>query len=397
MSVEHYEVVVIGGGMVGTALARALGRQGRRVALVEAHAPRPWRGDEPYDLRVSAINRASQRLFEQLDAWRAMLERRVSPYRRMHVWDAGGTGAITFDAAEIGEPDLGHIIENRVIQEALGDALEGVTEYCPAALESMTVDAARVRLMLADGRELSAALVVGADGARSRVRSLAGIEREERPYGQKAIVATLMTERPHQATAWQRFLATGPVALLPLADGSSSLVWSADSEVADRLMALSDDDFRLELGRATALRLGCVARIGPRAAFPLVGSRVRPYVRPRIALVGDAAHTIHPLAGQGVNLGFMDVAVLAERLADTRRDIGSLRVLRAYERARRAENEGAMRVMEGFKQIFGSRLPGLGWLRGQGLALAGGLPPLKRRLAARALLGGGPSSRADRV
>ncbi|AOU96905.1 2-octaprenyl-3-methyl-6-methoxy-1,4-benzoquinol hydroxylase [Acidihalobacter yilgarnensis] len=397
MSTAHYEVVVVGGGMVGTALARALGRQGRRVALIEAHKPQPWHVDEDYDLRVSAINRASQHLFEHLGAWSGMRARRVSAYRRMHVWDAGGAGAISFDAAEIGEPDLGHIVENRVIQEALGEGLEGVAQYCPVALEAMTIDGTQVRLLLTDGIELSAALVVGADGAHSRVRALAGIEREERPYGQKAIVTTLSTERSHQDTAWQRFLSTGPVALLPLADGRCSLVWSADTAVADGLMALSDDDFRLELGRATALCLGCVTEIGARAAFPLVGSRVRPYVRPRIALVGDAAHTIHPLAGQGVNLGFMDVAALAGVLGGTRREVGGLRVLRAYERARRAENEGAMRVMEGFKQVFGSGLPGLAWLRGQGLALAGGIPPLKRRLASQALMGGHftPPTKAD--
>ncbi|AOV18033.1 2-octaprenyl-3-methyl-6-methoxy-1,4-benzoquinol hydroxylase [Acidihalobacter aeolianus] len=388
MSAADYEIAIVGGGMVGTALACSLGAQGRRVALIEAYPARPWQPGGEYDLRVSAINRASQRLFERLGAWQGMCERRVSAYRRMHVWDTAGKGEITFDAAELGEPDLGHIIENRVIQETLEACLpETVTVYRPATLETMDVGASAVSLKLNDGSELSAALVVGADGAHSRVRGLAGIEREERPYGQKAIVATVATEKTHQATAWQRFLPTGPVALLPLADGRCSLVWSAETELAESLMALDDEAFRRELGLATELRLGRILEIGARAAFPLVGSRVHPYVKPRIALVGDAAHTIHPLAGQGANLGFMDVVALSAQLAETRRDAGSLRLLRAYERARRAENEITMRAMEGFKHMFGSRVPGLAWLRAQGLGIAGAWPPLKRVLASRALLG----------
>lgn len=388
MNAGHFEVVVVGGGMVGTALARALGRQGRQVALIEAREPQVWHGGKNYDLRVSAINRASQHLFEHLDAWAGMQSRRVSTYRRMHVWDGGGEGSeITFDAAEIGEADLGHIIENQVIQAALSEHMEGVTLYCPAKLEAMTVEGSQVRLTLAEGGELSANLVVGADGAHSRVRDLSGIKREERAYDQKAIVATLRTEKPHRSTAWQCFLPTGPVALLPLADGRCSLVWSADTPLAERLMSLSDDAFQLELGRVMSPRLGCVMEIGSRAAFPLIGSRVRPYVMPRVALVGDAAHTIHPLAGQGVNLGFSDVAFLASLLGSTNRDIGSYRLLRSYERARRGSNEGTMWVMEGFKQVFGSRSPGLAWLRGQGLTLADRFGPLKRLLATQALMG----------
>ena len=389
MSGARYEIIVVGGGMVGTALARALGQQGRQVALIEAHKPPAWQDGEDYDLRVSAINRSSQRLFEQLNAWEGMLTRRVSTYRRMHVWDGiHHGGEITFDAAEIGEPDLGHIIENRVIQEALSEHMMDVTTYCPAMLEAMTVEKSQVRLTLKDGIELCASLVIGADGAHSRVRALAGIAREERPYNQRAIVATLRTERPHQATAWQCFLSTGPVAFLPLADGRCSLVWSADLALAEKLMNLPDDDFRIELGRATGLRLGCVTEVSARVDFPLVGSRVRPYVLPRVALVGDAAHTIHPLAGQGVNLGFKDAAFLADVLGSTSRDVGSIRVLRTYERARRGDNEITMRVMEGFKHVFGSHLPGLAWVCGQGLSLADGFGPIKRRLATQALMGG---------
>ncbi|WP_455380377.1 UbiH/UbiF/VisC/COQ6 family ubiquinone biosynthesis hydroxylase, partial [Acidihalobacter prosperus] len=387
VSSTHYEIAIIGGGMIGTALARILGRQGRNVALVEAHSPRPWTKDSDYDLRVSAINRASQHLFEAMDAWEGILSRRVSPYARMHVWEGTGQGSITFDAAEIGEANLGHIIENRVIQEGLSEGLENVTQYCPNTLDSMHVGNDQVQLSLSDGTQLTSNLVVGADGAHSQVRQLAGIDREIRPYHQKAIVAVLNTELGHRDTAWQRFLATGPLALLPLSDGRCSLVWSADTAIADRLIKLPDEVFRSELSRATQLRLGCVTQIGPRATFPLIGGRVRPYVRPRVALIGDAAHTIHPLAGQGANLGFMDVAALAEVLGSTKRDVGSLRVLRAYERRRRADNEAIMKVIEGFKWLFGSQLPAIAWIRGRGLTLADTIGPLKRQLASRALMG----------
>lgn len=390
MNEAHFEIIVVGGGMVGTALARALGQQGRQVALIEAHEPKLWHEGEDYDLRVSAINRNSQLFFERLHAWEGMSTRRVSTYRRMCVWDSAyGENAITFDAAEIGETDLGHIIENRVIQTALSEQMEGVTTYCPARLDAMEIADAQVHLTLADGTRLVGALVIGADGAHSKVRELAGMEREERPYQQKAIVTTLRTERPHQATAWQCFLPTGPVAFLPLTDGQCSLVWSADSELAEWLMSLTDNEFRTELGRATALRLGCVMEVGVRASFPLIGSRVKPYVLPGVALVGDAAHTIHPLAGQGVNLGFKDAALLAQLIGSTHRDIGSMRVLRAYERARRGDNEATMRIMEGFKHLFGSQLPGVAWLRGQGLKWVDGFGPLKRRLAYQALMGTG--------
>ena len=387
-NMREFDVVVVGGGMVGAALAVALGMAGRSVAVVEARLPSAWRPADDYDLRVSAINRASQHLLERLGAWPAILGRRANAYRRMRVWDACSSGDIEFDAVDLGESDLGHIIENRVIQESLLERIEQldtVRLFAPFGVESLAMGPQGARVGLSDGGELLARLVVGADGARSRVRELAGVRRSERRYGQTAIVATVATEAPHESTAWQRFLPTGPLAFLPLGDGRSSIVWSSTSTEAERLLALDDAEFRSELARAADLRLGCITACSARAGFPLVGGQSYPYVQPRVALIGDAAHSIHPLAGQGVNLGLMDAAELAGVLGASGRDPGSMVVLRRYERARRGENEAVMRLMEGFRLLFGSQLPLLPWVRGRGMRLVGALEPLKRRLMSHAL------------
>jgi 2-octaprenylphenol hydroxylase len=307
----------------------------------------------------------------------------------MDVWDARSPGHIRFEAAEVGEPDLGHIIENRVIQSTLWEALgeAGVRVLCPASLAHLDIAPDVVRASLEDGRVVSARLVVGADGARSRVRALAGIGVDTRRYGQKAVVANVSTEHPSPATAWQRFLPTGPLAFLPLADGRSSIVWSTDTEHADTLLTLDDEAFCTELGAAFEWRLGEVIATSARAAFPLAGSQATQYVRGRIALVGDAAHTIHPLAGQGANLGLADVAALADVLHPDR-DPGDLRRLRAYERARRGENWMMMRAMEGFSGLFGSRRGAVELARGLGLNLADRLPGIKNGFLRRALEGG---------
>lgn len=387
---QHHDVVIVGGGMVGATLGCALARQGRRIAVIEAREPAPFDPAADYDLRVSAISRASQRIFEHLGAWPGMLARRASPYAHMHVWDATGNGEIHFDCAELGEPNLGHIIENRVIQDALLERLkheDNVSWLCPASLAALTVEADGARLTLEDGRELRTPLVVGADGARSKVRELAGIDVARQAYGQRGVVATVATEKPHAATAWQRFLPTGPLAFLPLADGRCSIVWSADDARAEALMAMDDASFARELGAAFGHRLGGIVSVSPRAAFPLAGSQAAAYVRPRIALVGDAAHTIHPLAGQGANLGFLDAAALADVLAGVPAggDLGHHALLRRYERARRGDNVLTMRAMEGFKLLFGNDLAPLTWLRNTGLALTNRAGPVKHELIRRAM------------
>lgn len=385
---QQTDVLVVGGGVVGASLALALTRQGMRVAVLEQREPRPFDPAGDTDLRVFAVNRASQRLFEALDVWPAMVDRGVSPYQAMEVWDARSPGRIRFEAADVGEPDLGHIVENRVIQWSLWEALAaaGVERLCPAGLAGLEVMSDGVFAALEDGRTVRARLVAGADGARSRVRALAGIGVDSTRYGQHAVVANVTTGRDNAATAWQRFLPSGPLAFLPLADGRSSIVWSTGSAHAERLLALDDAEFCAQLGAAFEWHLGPVTATGPRASFPLAGSQARRYVRARIALVGDAAHTIHPLAGQGANLGFADAAALGQVLgARPERDPGDLRTLRAYERMRRGENWVMMRAMEGFNALFGSGLPVVEIARGLGLTAVDRLPAVKNGFLRRAL------------
>ncbi len=386
-----YDVAIVGGGMVGAALACALGGSRLRVALVEGASLAAIRPGDAVDVRVSAITRASQRIFTAVGAWEEMLGWRVSPFRDMRVWDAAGSGSIHFDSAAIGEPTLGWIIENRVIQYALlkrCQAFTNVTLLCPAdvMLASLREDGAH--LQLDDGATLRVRLLVAADGARSRVRQWAGIPVAGRSYDQKAVVTTVATEKWHQETAWQRFLPTGPLAFLPLGDGRCSIVWSTTMEHAERLLAMDEQPFAVELAEAFQLRLGSVVEVGPRRAFPLRVQHARAYVKPHIALVGDAAHVVHPLAGQGVNLGLLDAATLAEVVldaADAGRDFGTLPVLRRYERWRKGENLMMLTVLDAFKELFGSSAMPLKFLRNLGLSLTDAVTPAKNLIARRAM------------
>ncbi|MFN2310011.1 MAG: UbiH/UbiF/VisC/COQ6 family ubiquinone biosynthesis hydroxylase, partial [Gammaproteobacteria bacterium] len=312
-----YDIAIIGGGCVGTTLACALAQDGVQVALVEARAaPSAWPAGS-VDLRVFAITRASERIFRAIGCWEAIEQGGISPFREMRVWDAAGAGEIHFDCAELGEPTLGYIIEQRVIQAALNARLASLptlTRLCPAELAGFEPEpeADALRVTLVDGRVLRTRLLVGADGATSKVREQAGIEISVRDYQQTALVAVVTTEAPHQETAWQRFLPTGPLAFLPLRDGRSSIVWSTTPDQAVELCGLDDAAFCARLTEAFGRRIGAVTAVGERVSFPLRRLHARQYVAERLALVGDAAHVIHPLAGQGVNLGLLDAAALAE-------------------------------------------------------------------------------------
>lgn len=398
---RHIDVLIVGGGMVGATLACALGRQGFAVTLLEAREPPgEWPADS-YDLRVSAITRASQRIFEHLEVWPAMAERRVTPYRQMRVWESAddgaeaGPGEIRFDAADIGEPDLGHIVENRVITAALWQALRGldtVELICPVSVARLEHGESGSSLELTDGRRLSAALLVAADGARSRVRELAGLESFGWAYDQQAVVATLRPRQGHAHTAWQRFMPSGPLALLPLDRDLVSIVWSTRPEQAQALLAMDPVAFAAAVTEASQRRLGEMALVGGRAGFPLRLQHVRHYVDAGIALVGDAAHVIHPLAGQGVNLGLLDAAVLAEVLGAARaagRPLGSRSTLRRYERARKADNLLVQGAMDAFKRLFGTDLRPLSRMRRIGLGLTDRITPIKRQLTRSALGIGG--------
>jgi 2-octaprenylphenol hydroxylase len=387
----RYDVVVVGAGMVGAAFACACLGKGLSIALVEPRAPqRAWPEGE-VDLRVSALSRASQRILTRLGAWDRIMELGASPYREMVVWEGLGHGRIHFDSAALGEPDLGHIVENRVTQLALWERLEQapeVTLVCPGACADLSVGAEAATLDLADGTRLTARLLVAADGRDSWVRRTVGIATSGWDYDQRAIVANVTPTDWHAETAWQRFLPTGPLAFLPLRDGRCSIVWSAQEDRAAALMALSEGAFAEELGDACERHLGDILAVGPRASVPLRLQHADEYVRPRLALIGDAAHAVHPLAGQGVNLGLLDAAELVHALDQAQargRDPGGLWTLRRYERARRGENLAMLAAMDGFKRLFSNDSVPLAALRGWGLSLTDRLTPIKDHFMARAL------------
>ena len=388
---DHFDVVIVGAGMVGSTLACSLAKTTLRVGVLEARPPvTAWDADS-IDLRVSAVTAASQQIFKGLGAWDEMVAQGVSPFREMHVWDAGGDGAIHFDSADIGEDRLGYIVENRVIQKALFDRMmmqENVEFICPARLTSMDIHSDTADLELEGGRRIKARLVVGADGGNSQVRQLAGIGTQGWSYDQKAIVATVKTTEPHRETAWQRFLPEGPLAFLPLRSGGCSIVWTTSPARADELLGMDEQTFMDELTQAFDTKLGRIMECGPRAAFPLRLQHVNSYVKERLALIGDAAHTIHPLAGQGVNLGLLDAAALSEVLGVAREkghDIGAFHVLRRYERWRKGDNLLVMAVMDGFKRLFGSSLEPLRTLRNFGLNLTNAAMPVKNQIMLHAM------------
>jgi 2-octaprenylphenol hydroxylase len=390
-----FDAVIVGGGMVGLCTAALLAREDRlsgwRIAVVEPSTPRPPAADA-VDLRVSALSRASERILQTAGAWPAIREH-ACPYSDMVVWDAASThdarDALHFSAAETGEPDLGHIAENLRVQWALLESRElaSVTRL-RTGLEALEFEAESAKVVLADGRRLTCGLVIGADGGQSRTRELCGIGRAGWVYGQTAVVAHLRTERPHADTAWQRFLPDGPIAFLPLRDGRVSLVWTTTPASAAALLGAEPGEFSRLVTEASDRVLGEVALDSGRAGFPLALWHAREYVRPHLALVGDAAHTIHPLAGQGVNLGFLDGASLVEVLAaaaEAGEDPAGVRALRRYARWRRSENALLLGTTDTLNRLFCERSMGVASGRRLGMALLAAQPFARRMLVRRAL------------
>jgi len=356
-----YEVAVVGAGPIGLAAALLLKRAGvapGRIVVVDRRIPPPVEMRAmPVDLRVFALSRASEKILRAADAWADVAAVRAAPYERMQVWHADvpphGGDALVFDAAEIGERDLGVIAENNVLQAALlAAARRAGVVLEQGELESLERERSAMVLRTA-GAQLRARLVIGADGAQSRVRELAGLFARRTDYGQLAIVAMVGTAKPHQNTAWQRFLGDGTLAFLPLADGSSSIVWSVPTARAEKLLVAAPHEFERQLEQDFDSALGAVRLESERLRFPLWRLSAEHYVSERIALVGDAAHVVHPLAGQGANLGLLDAAALADVLADTGgEDLGAERILRRYERWRRSENELMSAAIDAFDRLL---------------------------------------------
>ncbi|MCK0105160.1 FAD-dependent monooxygenase [Marinobacter sp. S0848L] len=396
---QRFDILVVGGGMIGSALALGLSRQGWQVGLVEGapvehllDQPSPATDVESFEPRVSAISLASERLLQNLGAWPRVQAGRHCGYREMIVWDGDGTGRVHFDAAELHARTLGTIVENRNIVRGL---FESLVESDVALIDGVRVQG-WVRgegVQLEDGRLLAADLVVGADGAMSRLRQWSSLATREWDYDQHAIVGTVRTSQSHRFTAWQSFTPTGPLAFLPLNNEAGdehfcSFVWSQDTAEARRLMALDDDSFRQELEAAIERELGEVWEVSKRFSFPLRQRHAKDYVTDGLALVGDAAHTIHPLAGQGANLGYGDVRVLLDELGRAKElglNPGDELVLARYQRRRKGENLTMMAGMEGFKQLFARDELPVRWLRNAGMRWFNKLAPLKNRIAAEAM------------
>ncbi|WP_159565911.1 FAD-dependent 2-octaprenylphenol hydroxylase [Budvicia diplopodorum] len=386
-----YDVVIAGGGMVGLALACGLQGNGLRIAVVEPQQPDDRLPVNPA-LRVSAINAASERFLDYLGVWKGITALRTSPYSSMDVWDRDSFGNIAFRASDYGYSHLGHIVENAVIQKALWQKAASspdITLLAPAKLKQVMRGENEAFVTLEDGRMLSARLVVGADGADSWLRHHADIPLAFRDYGHHALVATIRTDEPHNGCARQVFHGDGILAFLPLWQPDlCSIVWSLSPEKAEQMQHLDDAQFNYQLAIAFDNRLGRCSVESERAVFPLTARYARSFAAHRLALVGDAAHTIHPLAGQGVNLGFMDAAGLVseiKRLQKAGKDIGNYLYLRRYERSRKQSAAVMLAAMQGFREAFDGDNPAKKLLRDIGLKLADTLPGVKPHLVHQAM------------
>ncbi len=402
------DVVILGGGLTGLACAKLLADQaaagGRALEIIvvdAAAAPTDIEVAAPLGLRVVALSPASLAVLGACGAWPVALSGRVGHCRRMRVWqgegDAAGANAVGFDAAELGRTELMCVVENDLLRSALWracGATAGIRLLSGHAATAVAITGTGVQITLDDGNAIETALVVGAEGHDSWLRRTLGVPVTDRDFGQTAIIAHVTGERPHGDTAWQRFLPDGPLALLPLGDGRSSIVWSAATVRAAELMALPDADFDAALTAASGGVRGALALATSRHALPLAAHHASQYTGLRYALIGDAAHRIHPLAGQGANLGLADAAALAEAVAThvarPGADVGDPLALRRYERWRKAANLTTLSAMNAFHAVFTSRAPGVAAAAGRMLGLVDRLAPVKRGLARQAMGVDGP-------
>jgi len=393
---QSFDIAIIGAGMVGLTLANALSGSGLTVAVLDQAEPdvRWASNDLSFDpsLRVSALNMATQKALERCGAWSLLSKQRMCAYQSMDVREQDSFARIAFSHQEVNLPQLGYIAENAYIQHALwlrAVQNKDIQLIAPSLVKSLHLDGASNVIQLQDDRLIQARLVVGADGGRSIVRTQAAFPVTFSDYGQQAIVASIRTELPHQLTARQVFTPTGPLAFLPLWHTNlCSIVWSQDAEQANRLMALPEAEFEKQLATAFNMQLGLCKLESERQTYPLRMQLARKWLSDGVVIIGDAAHTIHPLAGQGANLGIQDAIALADALIDIKvkeLDIGDSRHLRAFERWRKAEASEMVATMEGFKQLFAGSHPVKKLIRGVGMSLTNQLTPIKQQLIARAV------------
>lgn len=388
-----YDLIVVGAGMVGSAIACGLARYPLRIAIIDTHMPPPYEEDVVPHIRVSALSLSSENLLQHLGAWPYLTAKRLCPYRQLSVNEMPAKKGLAarlpdisqwantqFNAEDIGQTHLGHIAENDLIQLSLHEAMakhENIDLYCPAEIQSMALNETQKQITLKDGQCLSAPLVVGADGARSQVRESAAIGQHREQYEQHAMVMTVSYRGTQQDKTWQSFTEHGPLAFLPLSDSGeqhyASLVWYDFSDSIDELMALDSDSLRRHVQQSYPSELPPIIQIESKGRFPLFKSHAHQYARPGVVLAGDAAHTINPLAGQGVNLGFMDAAVLIEQIGQAMvhgEDYASLKVLSQYEKKRRLANQSMMSAMDIFYHGFGNKHLPVRVARNLGLGLA---------------------------
>ena len=388
-SVSEFDIIIVGGGLVGSVTACQLSKQYQRIALIDNSTHVAWQRGASFGLRVSAINLASSKLLDELGVWEEILSMRSFPYTSMMVWEEQGNASIEFNASETAHAQLGSIVENQVILTALDKVLmaqDSVTRFDDCSLQQLTaIGDSSMLVELDNGERISAKLVVGADGQRSKVRECMRIENSQSDYHQAGLVCNVSTELSHGNTAWQCFTKDGPLALLPLEDNLCSIVWSVSKQHCERLLALGESQFNIEVSDAFAHKLGQLQAVSERKSFDLMGAHSNRYVSQRVVLVGDAAHVVHPLAGLGLNLGLEDVRCLSELLSGSNRALGSERVLRKYERERKSENLVMQRSLEAIDTLFRSEQSAIRAIRSMGVNLTDKILPLKLLFMQRAM------------